>query len=58
MLNLQTYFFNEVHDLSYHQGLILTSMIQPSGFTYVTQVPNQVSLHILTQLPKQVGLQK
>ena len=32
-------------------------MIQPSGFTYVTQVPNQVGLHILTQLPNQVGLQ-
>ena len=32
-------------------------MIQPSGFTYVTQVRNQVGLHILTQLPNQVGLQ-
>ena len=32
-------------------------MIQPSGFTYVTQVPNQVGLHNLTQLPNQVGLQ-
>ena len=32
-------------------------MIQPSGFTYVTQVPNQVGLHILTQVPNQVGLQ-
>ena len=45
-----------LYDLSYQQGLILTSMIQPSGFTYVTQVPNQVGLHILTQLPNQVGL--
>ena len=42
---------------SYHQGLILTSKIQPSGFTYETQVPNQEGLHILTQLPNQVGLQ-
>ena len=60
MLNLQTYFFQWstwLYDLSYHQGIILTSMIQLSGFTYVTQVPNQVGLHILTQLPNQVGLQ-
>ena len=46
-----------LYDLSYHQGLILTSIIQPSGFTYVTQVSNQVGLHILTQLSNQVGLQ-
>ena len=26
-------------------------------FSYVTQVPNQVGLHISTQLPNQVGLQ-
>ena len=35
-----------LYDLCYHQGLILTSMIQTSGFTYVTQVPNQVGLQI------------
>ena len=46
-----------LYDLSYHQGLIFTTMIQPSGFTYVTQVPSQVGLQILTQLPNQVGLQ-
>ena len=49
--------FNKVHDSSYHQRLILTSNIQPSGFTYETQVPNQVGFHISTQLPNQVGLQ-
>ena len=42
---------------SYHQGIILTSKIQPNGFTYATQIPNQVGLHILTPLPIQVGLQ-
>ena len=59
MLNLQTYFSMKYMTLwpSYHQGLILTSKIQPSGFTYETQIPNQVGLHISIQLPNQVGLQ-
>ena len=32
-------------------------MIQPSGITYLAELPNQVGLQILTQLPNQVGLQ-
>ena len=32
-------------------------MIQPSGITYLTELPNQVGLQILTQLPNQVDLQ-
>ena len=50
MLNLQTYFSMKYKTLwlSYHQWLILTSNIHPSDFTYETQVPNQVGLHIST----------
>ena len=53
MLNLQTYFSMKYMTLwtSYHQRLILTSNIQPSGFTYETQVPNQVGLHIWLSYP-------
>ena len=63
MLEYSDIFFNEVHefsteyDFSYHQLLILSSMIQLSGFTYFTQLPNQVGGKILTELPNQVGLQ-
>ena len=63
MLEYSDIFFNEVHDfsieydLSYHQLLILASMIQLSGFTYLTQLPNQVGVQIFTELPNQVGLQ-
>ena len=43
-------YFNEVHDSMNFLSprLILTSNIQPSGFTYETQVPNQVGLQNLT----------
>ena len=53
MLNLQTYVSMKYMTLwtSYHQRLILTSIIHPSGSTYETQLPNQVGLQIWLSYP-------
>ena len=53
MLNLQTYFPIKYMTLwtFYHQRFILTSHIQPSGFTYETQLPNQVGVQIWLSYP-------
>ena len=53
MLILQTYFPMKYMTLwtSYHQRLILTSIIHPSGFTYETQLPNQVGLQLWLSYP-------
>ena len=53
MLKFQTYFPMNYMTLwnSYHQWLILTSKIHPSGFTYEAQLPNQVGLQIWLSYP-------